>query len=295
MSCRTLSLLLALCALGACDAVPGGGDVVCVSGGVTYRPGDSFPSPDGCNQCGCGEGGQVACTARACAPTCSYDGNIYMEGQSFPSTDGCNTCSCGAGGQVACTKRACAPGAWLSLLPRQCQGNPWQQVSSKGDGTAPAYADAELLAIDNYFEDQGIDLMELGLLQPGETDGTCGACNCARGDRLVVRASATQAAELTAKHGFTAVAATDALTLSPKLCNNPWTTSQVPKDEAKNALTWLKSSGAAVGHTGLVYRTATVAGCEACNCARGDRLLSYPKGDAAVTKLKELGFTALPQ
>ena len=42
----------------------------CSYGGQTYRPGDSFPSSDGCNSCGCGEDGGVFCTERACA--CDY-------------------------------------------------------------------------------------------------------------------------------------------------------------------------------------------------------------------------------
>lgn len=40
----------------------------CYYNGEVYELGDSFPSDDGCNQCGCSEGGLVACTLRACAP-----------------------------------------------------------------------------------------------------------------------------------------------------------------------------------------------------------------------------------
>ncbi|AUX40746.1 uncharacterized protein SOCE26_021470 [Sorangium cellulosum] len=38
----------------------------CDYGGVTYAPGDSFPSDDGCNTCTCTADGGVACTERAC-------------------------------------------------------------------------------------------------------------------------------------------------------------------------------------------------------------------------------------
>jgi hypothetical protein len=37
----------------------------CVYEGRTYYPGDSFPSIDGCNSCGCDDG-QIVCTTMAC-------------------------------------------------------------------------------------------------------------------------------------------------------------------------------------------------------------------------------------
>ena len=45
-----------------------GGPRVCIVDGVRHRPGDTFPSSDGCNTCSCREDGQVACTLRACVP-----------------------------------------------------------------------------------------------------------------------------------------------------------------------------------------------------------------------------------
>ena len=38
----------------------------CVYEGNTYKPGESFPSGDGCNTCTCNNG-EVACTLIACA------------------------------------------------------------------------------------------------------------------------------------------------------------------------------------------------------------------------------------
>ncbi|HQY65130.1 MAG TPA: hypothetical protein PK141_27245, partial [Polyangiaceae bacterium] len=73
-----------------------------------YATGATFPSTDGCNTCGCGEGGLVACTAMACADTCNYDRQTWNVGDSFPAIDGCNTCSCLTGGQIACTDMACS-------------------------------------------------------------------------------------------------------------------------------------------------------------------------------------------
>lgn len=90
---------------GTTTPAPGGG----------YEIGDSFKSPDGCNDCSCTAQG-IVCTMRACPPggggtggSCVYDGKTYPEGAGFKSTDGCNSCSCGAGGMVACTEMACAP------------------------------------------------------------------------------------------------------------------------------------------------------------------------------------------
>lgn len=103
-----------VCDNGLCK--PGGnGGTTCSYDGKTYKEGDSFPSSDGCNTCGC-TNGQVACTLRACVKTCTYDGKTYQEGDTFKSTDGCNTCSC-TGGNVVCTEKACPP-----PQPKSCGG-----------------------------------------------------------------------------------------------------------------------------------------------------------------------------
>jgi len=44
-----------------------GGGEGCLYAGERHDVGDRFPSDDGCNTCSCTEGGQVACTLRACA------------------------------------------------------------------------------------------------------------------------------------------------------------------------------------------------------------------------------------
>lgn len=46
----------------------------CEVDGERYELGESFPSSDGCNTCSCSEGGQVACTLRACLPIDSCGG-----------------------------------------------------------------------------------------------------------------------------------------------------------------------------------------------------------------------------
>ncbi len=66
-ACAETAVLKQCDASGACMAgewacEPGG----CDYGGQHYNEGDSFPSTDGCNQCGCSNG-DVICTAMACA------------------------------------------------------------------------------------------------------------------------------------------------------------------------------------------------------------------------------------
>lgn len=76
----------------------GGHGGVCVLDGERYRPGDTFPSSDGCNTCSCGEDGQIACTLRFCAATCGgITGATCGEGEycSFAPE-----AQCGAGDQT---------------------------------------------------------------------------------------------------------------------------------------------------------------------------------------------------
>src|SRR4051812_31120187 len=72
----------------------------CAYHGKQYAVGDTFPDSDGCNQCACGEQGQVQCTLVGCDPSpmppveyCTVGGTRYAVGQQVPSND-CNTCSC---------------------------------------------------------------------------------------------------------------------------------------------------------------------------------------------------------
>ncbi len=48
----------------------GGTTPACELDGASYLPGDTFPSPDGCNQCVCSANGAIACTERACVSSC---------------------------------------------------------------------------------------------------------------------------------------------------------------------------------------------------------------------------------
>lgn len=79
----------------------------CTLDGVTYDAGDSVPSPDGCNSCGCIDG-EVVCTTADCPESqCTYGGSTYAFGTSFTALDGCNTCSCEQGNVISCTLMDC--------------------------------------------------------------------------------------------------------------------------------------------------------------------------------------------
>lgn len=284
----------------------GGGPGMCSYDGKSYPAGSTFPSSDGCNTCSCDGPGSIACTERACAPlSCLYEGKSYLPGESFPSVDGCNTCSCGTDGSIGCTKKGC-PGpeatAWLSVAPVQCNMNPWQLVSSSGDGTAPVYPDPELLTIDNFFEDQGIDLIEVGFLYPATVGGVCTACTCGRGDQLLVRAKAADVATLEKTYGFKLLASSDSpdggLGYTPRQCNsNPWTPAGKPmtREEAESAARWLEGKGAKVARTGLILRTEAVVVCDGCSCPRGDRLVASATDASAAASLRLLSFSELPR
>ena len=43
---------------------------VCKYNGKTYKPGESYPSKDGCNKCTCQKDGSSLCTQKACVKTC---------------------------------------------------------------------------------------------------------------------------------------------------------------------------------------------------------------------------------
>jgi hypothetical protein len=97
------------CDGGKCGAAGGGGDSDgCQYGGEQHDVGDSFPSDDGCNTCSCQEGGQVACTRRACVDGCGG-----LAGIECPDGEYCNypeAALCGAADATG----TCAP------IPQAC-------------------------------------------------------------------------------------------------------------------------------------------------------------------------------
>lgn len=170
---------------------------------------------------------------------------------------------------------------WLALQPRQCGENPWQREPAAGDGVAPSYPDEELLAVDNWLESQGVDLLELGFAWQVDPDPTCLACVCPRGDRLLVKARTNDALRLAAEFGFTAIPAQAWWEDEPRQCGaNPWTApaGATPRDEVAAVATWAAGEGAPLVEVGFTYRTEAFAVCEACSCPRGDRVVVLPEG-----------------
>lgn len=89
----------------------------CEYGDEVYEAGDTFPDLDGCNDCRCEEGGEVACTLKACTTVplfCAFDGELYENGEGVPGYDPCNACFCNEG-SIACTTADCAVDPACSL------------------------------------------------------------------------------------------------------------------------------------------------------------------------------------
>ncbi|MCG8555851.1 MAG: hypothetical protein MJD61_11280 [Proteobacteria bacterium] len=82
----------------------GGGSGGCLYHGKRYPEGSSFLDVDGCNQCSC-SGGSIACTARACAPSCGgLTGIACPRGTYCSVPDG----SCGIEAMGSCVPRPAA-------------------------------------------------------------------------------------------------------------------------------------------------------------------------------------------
>jgi hypothetical protein len=208
-----------------------------------------------------------------------------------------NEVTCPAGVQCIWVNEGNCRGdyVWLSLAPRQCASNPWQlQRNVTGDGVDGATPEGELTTIDRYFEDQGIDLLEVGFAGRPEPMATCSACSCPRGDLLVVKARAHQAAKLVSNHGFTRLADGAALQIAPKQCGtNPWddeTTAAGSPEEAHSIGAYTSSLGAPLHWVGHLYATEVRYQCRACSCARGDVVFVQPKDAAGFEALRQNGF-----
>jgi hypothetical protein len=71
-----------------CNPDAGGKACGCDYDGKHYDSGDGFTSSDGCNECSCGDDGNVICTLRACAPvgkTCGGFAGIQCDDGQFCS------------------------------------------------------------------------------------------------------------------------------------------------------------------------------------------------------------------
>jgi hypothetical protein len=130
----------------------GGGDEGCTYAGEQYDVGDGFPSEDGCNTCSCTEGGQVACTLRACADGCGGIAGIACANGEY-----CNyppEALCGAADQTG----TCAP------IPQACTLQ-YDPVCGCDDMT---YGNACAAAAN------GVSVVHDGECDGGGTGDTCG-------------------------------------------------------------------------------------------------------------------------
>jgi hypothetical protein len=125
--------------LGSFLGCSGGTSEGCDYAGKHYAVGDSFSDADGCNQCTCSEGGQIACSTKACPPDdgCTYDGKHYDSGATFADRDGCNQCTCQSDGGVACTLKACGASCDSVEAEREKELARVQQCSTAADCGQP--------------------------------------------------------------------------------------------------------------------------------------------------------------
>lgn len=94
----------------------------CLYAGISRKPGDQFPSIDGCNTCSCTKAGTIACTEMACPCTPSQEWFQHYEmtdvAQCATSMFSCplntvrfdNTCGCGCRQSEQCPK-------WFNCMP----------------------------------------------------------------------------------------------------------------------------------------------------------------------------------
>lgn len=130
---------LSLCILdqlGCTGSVPG----TCSYNGRIYYVGDTFPSEDSCNSCGCSAGGGVACTKRACLSdggTGTDGGDVVMcvgATPSFPSFD--KTCTGVADCFIGIHQTNCC-GATKSIGINQAEKAPFTSDEKTCEGQYP--------------------------------------------------------------------------------------------------------------------------------------------------------------
>jgi hypothetical protein len=100
-----------------------------------------------------------------------------------------------------------------------------------------------------------------------------------------VKASSYDAQTLVAA-GFTVLATGALQEQQPISCDmNPWQESTDKLSEEQSVVTWLAGEGVAIDRVGFVEKAEPSFQCEACSCARGDRLVV-----AAPAAIDSLGF-----
>ena len=231
-----------------------------------------------------------AASALACGPT------VQAEGGSCWSDAECNgglRCSgevtCPPGAQCIWAKAGTCvlDDAWLTYAPKQCGSNPWQQNPVNGD----SYLEGELGQVADYFTSKNIKLLDLGFMGPAEPRVHCLACSCARGDTLLVHATATDAARLVKEYQFTRVADRAFLATAPRQCgSNPWAPDSDRAVELQNVVEWAASQGATLDILGFISHAEQRFQCAACSCARGDLLVVRTADDEGNGLLRSLNL-----
>lgn len=175
---------------------------------------------------------------------------------------------------------------WLVTSPTQCGSNPWEQFETDGDESAHVLG---------FFRSQGVEIEQIGFVNPAEPMLVCMACQCPRGDRLVVKAKDMNAARaLVSQFDFSPLSG--ALAYSPVSCGmNPWAGDDSANGSAAEAhaiVQWASSIGAPVSAAGFVNSSEPAITCMACGCPRGDLAIVFASGEAAA-KLEAQGFSPL--
>jgi hypothetical protein len=112
----------------------------------------------------------------SCGPTVMYEGGACFADSDCASGLHCeNEITCAPGTQCLWVREGVCTGdyAWMTYAPRQCGTNPWQTDAQPGDGVDPATPDAELAAIDSYYEAQGVNMLQVGKLVTAEPTFQC--------------------------------------------------------------------------------------------------------------------------
>jgi hypothetical protein len=181
---------------------------------------------------------------------------------------------------------------WLTIAPRQCGTNPWNGAQV-APGQDASWLGGEAGEVDNFFRGKGIKLEQVGFGHPSEPMMVCMACQCPRGDTLIVHAkSSADAKKLVDQFGFAPMAA-DARVKSPTQCgSNPWeaNASSGSSNETELFTSWAKANGAPLKAAAFVDYTEPRVVCAACQCPRGDLAIAFPKDASSVSKLENLGF-----